>query len=317
MKIGLAQISPVWLRRKETVAKIAKWVGRAADEGCDLVAFGESLVPGYPFWLSSTDGARFNSDIQKELYSHYLDQAVVVARGDLEPVCIAARQRGIAVMLGCFERATDRGAHTGYCSLVTIDRAGAILNVHRKVMPTYEERLVWGTGDGHGLRTFNHAGFCIGGLNCWENWMPLLRSSLYGQGESLRVAVWPGGPQNTRDITRFVAMEGRSYVASVSGVMTHNAISDELPHAELLREKCPPMMAAGGSCIAGPDGEWIAPPADDQEQLITATLDPAFVRRERQNFDPSGHYSRPDITRLHVDRRRQSVLSLTDEHPPG
>src|SRR5690606_26747201 len=127
----------------------------------------------------------------------------------------------------------------------------------RKLMPTYEERLSWSPGDGHGLRTHRLGPFTVGGLNCWENWMPLARTALYGQGEDLHVAIWPGGMHNTGDITRFIAREGRSYVISVSGIMRRSDIPDGLPHAQLLRETAGDVMANGGTCIAAPDGTWV------------------------------------------------------------
>jgi nitrilase len=312
MKIALAQIAPVWLDRAKTVERVDEWARNAADEGCELVAFGETLIPGYPFWLDFTGGAAFNNEMQKELFAHYIDQAVVVERGDLGMLQQTAKDRNIVIMVGAYERAPDRGGHSGYCSLVTINKDGEITNVHRKAMPTYEERLVWGVGDGHGLQVFPHGDFTVGGLNCWENWMPLLRSTLYAKGEDLHVAVWPGSLRNTVDITRFIAVEGRSYVASVSGLLTRDDIPDSVPHVETIRAKCPDTMADGGSAIAGPDGNWIVEPVNAKPQLVVAELDHAFVRRERHNFDPSGHYSRPDIVQLQVNTARQSVLKEAD-----
>jgi nitrilase len=301
--LALAQIAPVWLDRDATVAKVASYVAQAAAGGARLVAFGEALAPGYPFWIEHTDGARFECARQKSLFAHYAEQAVDLSRDDLAPVRNAARAGRLWVALGCIERARERG-HSLYCSLVLIDDTGEIRNVHRKLMPTYEERLVWSPGDGHGLRCFELDGFTLGGLNCWENWMPLARSALYAQGEDLHIATWPGSVRNTQDITRHMAREGRSYVASVSGLMRREDIPAHLPHAELLREALPEVCANGGSCIAGPDGEWLVPPCTGEERVLFAQLDPAHVRAERQNFDPFGHYSRPDVLELQVNRAR-------------
>jgi nitrilase len=309
MTVALAQISPVWLQREETIQKVATWIDRAAREGARLVAFGETLVPGYPSWLAHTGGAQFDSKVQKEIHAHYLDQAVDLEAGHLDLICQRAKEHGIHVMLGCFERPADRGGHTGYCSLVSIDSEGEVQNVHRKVMPTYEERLSWGTGDGHGLQVFPVGPFKVGGLNCWENWIPLLRSSLYGQGENLHVAVWPGSPRLTRDITRFMALEGRSYVLSVSGVLRRHDIPEGIPHRELILGSVPEVMAGGGSCIAAPTGDWVIEPVDGEEHLLVAELALGLVYEERQNFDPAGHYSRPDVVRLQVNRERQSILA--------
>jgi nitrilase len=234
---------------------------------------------------------------------------VDIDAGHLAPVQDRAREHGIHVLVGCYERPEDRGGHTGYCSLVSIDAQGAVQNVHRKVMPTYEERLSWGIGDGHGLKVFPVGPFKVGGLNCWENWIPLLRASLQGQGEDLHVAVWPGSPGLTRDITRFMALEGRSFVLSVCCTLTREEIPEGIPHRDLIVDSVPEQMAGGGSCIAGPTGEWLIEPADASEQLLVAELSLGTVYEERQNFDPAGHYSRPDVVRLQVNRERQSILA--------
>jgi len=231
----------------------------------------------------------------------------------LHPICNAASKRQIAVIVGCIERPPDRGGHSLYCSLVYIDPQGVIQSVHRKLMPTYEERLVWSPGDGHGLRVHQLGAFTVGGLNCWENWMPLPRTALYALGEDLHVALWPGEVELTSDITRFIAKEGRSYVISAGGILRKGDISAEIPHSELILENSSEFLATGGSCIAGPDGDWVIEPVAEEEILIVAELDHSRVRAERQNFDPVGHYARPDVTRLIVNRERQSVLTILDE----
>ena len=175
-------------------------------------------------------------------------------------------------------------------------------------MPTYEERLVWSIGDGHGLRTHPLGAFTLGGLNCWENWMPLSRTALYAQGEDLHIAVWPGSQRNTFDITKYIAKESRSYVASVSALMKAEDISPDLPQAKLMVKNSTGFLADGGSCLAGPDGEWVIEPVAEKEGLLTAEIDHQKVREERQNLDPAGHYSRPDVTRLVVNQERQGLL---------
>lgn len=147
--------------------------------------------------------------------------------------------------------------------------------------------------------------------------MPLPRAALYGQGEDLHVAIWPGGVHNTSDITRFIAREARSYVISASGLMRRSDFPEGTPHLEKILDGCPELLATGGSCIAGPDGNWIAEPVAGEETLITAVLDHRRVREERQNFDPAGHYSRPDVTELKVDRRRRATVSFDDGDAPG
>ncbi len=295
LKVALAQIAPIWLQREATTAKVVEWIEAAAAENCSLVVFGEAMLPGYPFWVERTDGARFESVVQKELFAHYAEQSVVIERGDLNTVCAVAKKHAIAVYLGTIERAANRGGHSLYCSMVYIDATGEIRSIHRKLMPTYEERLVWATGDGHGLRTHSLGAFTVGGLNCWENWLPLTRAALYAQGEDLHVAIWPGSQRNTEDLTRFIAKEGRSFVISVSGLMRKEDISRDLPHADLILESVDGLMADGGSCIAAPTGEWLLEPETGCESLRIADLDHRIVLQERQNMDVAGHYSRPDV----------------------
>jgi nitrilase len=182
------------------------------------------------------------------------------------------RNLGVFLYLGTTERATSSAPGTVFCTLVSIDPAQSIVSTHRNLMPTHEERLVWGSGGGHGLRVHRYAGTRIGGLNCWENWMPQARHALYAQGEELHVSVWPGIPPNSADITRFIA-------------------------------------------LAAPDGVWVAPPVVGQERLVIADVDLRRVSEERQNFDPTGHYSRPDVfrcTSTGVDAGPRS--SATERH---
>lgn len=312
LTLGLAQIAPVWLDREATLAKIIARLEEAAVKDCHLVIFGEALLPGYPFWVDLTDGARFNSPVQKTIHAHYLDQAVQIEAGHLDTVRSLAAANRIAVYLGIIERPPDRGGYSVYASLVYINPQGEIGSVHRKLMPTYEERLTWSTGDGHGLRVHKLGAFTVGGLNCWENWMPLPRAALYAQGEDLHVAVWPGNLRNTEDITRFIAKESRSYVVSVSGLMRKSDFPENTPHLDLILEESGDILANGGSCLSGPDGEWVVEPVVGEEGLSVATIDQARVREERQNFDPSGHYSRPDVTKLVVNRQRQSIAAFED-----
>ncbi|MDE0527577.1 MAG: carbon-nitrogen hydrolase family protein [Truepera sp.] len=308
LKVGLAQIAPVWLDRERTLAKVITWCERAAAKGCALVAFGEALLPGYPFWLERTDGARFNAPDQKALFARYLDQAVAPEAGHLDPLREVAAERGLMVVLGTVERAADRGGHSLYCTLMIIGADGALLSAHRKLVPTYEERLVWSTGDGHGLQTHRLDPFTVGALNCWENWMPLPRAALYGLGEDLHVALWPGALRNTCDITRYLALEGRSYVLSVSGLLRPEDIPEDIPERGRILAGGEPFLADGGSCLAGPDGSWVLEPLVAEEALRVAEIDHGRVLEERQNFDPAGHYSRPDVTRLVLDRRRQRTV---------
>jgi len=313
LKVALAQIAPVWLNKEGTLQKIENSMREAAAQKAELIIFGEALLPGYPFWVSLTDGAQFDSAVQKEIHAHYAQNAVVIEQGDLDTVCTIAKEHSLAVYLGIIERPLDRGGHSLYASLVYINQQGEIKSVHRKLQPTYEERLTWAPGDGNGLRVHPLKAFTVGGLNCWENWMPLPRTALYGQGENLHIAVWPGSDYNTKDITRFIARESRSYVISVSSLMRKDDFPKDTPHLNEILKNAPEILGNGGSCIAGPDGEWVMEPVLHTEGLLIETLDFNRVLQERQNFDPVGHYSRPDVTQLSVNRERQSTVWIDEE----
>ena len=174
LKIGMAQISPIWLDKELTREKIREYIEKTGSEGCDLVVFGEALLPGYPCWLGLTHGTDFNSRMQKEIHAHYVRNSVQIEAGELDMLCEAAKKNKVAAYVGIIERAKNRGGHSIYCSLVYIDKLGEINSVHRKLTHLRgEAHLVV-----HPLKEFT-----VGELNCWENWLPLARTSLYGQGE--------------------------------------------------------------------------------------------------------------------------------------
>lgn len=312
LKVALAQIAPIWLNKSATIKKIETSIEDAGKENAELIVFGEALLPGYPFWLALTDGAAWDATVNKELHAHYVRNSIQIEAGELNSICQLAKEHKTAIYLGIIERAKDRGGHSLYCSLVYIDALGKIKSIHRKLQPTYDERLTWSPGDGNGLQVHSLKQFTVGGLNCWENWMPLPRTALYGQGENLHIAVWPGSKHNTKDITRFIARESRSFVISVSSLMKKEDFPLDTPHLNEIMKKAPRVLANGGSCIAGPDGEWLIEPVLNKEGLIYHTLDLNRVYEERQNFDPVGHYSRPDVTKLTVNRERQSTVEFED-----
>ena len=321
MRIAAAQTHSAWLDRSASTDVVIDWIGRAAADRVDLLAFGETFVPGYPVWADITDGSIFEAPHQKRAFSIYLDQAVELPGPDMTRIVEAARGAGVFTYVGIAERGTGTARGTVYATLVAIDPLRGIVSAHRKLMPTFGERLVWGIGDGHGLRV--HAlpdGTRVGGLNCWENWMPLARQAMYAGGEDIHVAAWPGAVRQTESITRFIAREGRVFALSAGTLIDLDDIPADFP----LRDQCVAWVAAnggslgydGGSCIAGPDGAWIVPPVAATERLVTADIDPARVREERHNFDPTGHYGRADVLSLRVDRRRPSATVFDDGVEP-
>ena len=316
MRIAAANTHGPWGRPDAGAERVTEWIARAAGEGVDLLAFGETHLGGYPFWLSHTGGAAFDNPDQKRAYAYYLDAAVELDGPQLRLVTEAVAEYRVFTYLGVAERRGGTARGSVYATLVAIDPEHGIVSAHRKVQPTYEERLAWAAGDGNGLRVHAITGregdtMRVGGLNCWENWMPQARLAMYAGGEDIHVGVWPGAVRLTRDITRFIAREGRVF-SLAAGTMISSA--DLPPDFPLIDRVEAGDWADGGGAIAGPDGNWLAEPSSSEE-LVVADVDVARVREERQNFDPTGHYGRPDIFELRVDRRRLSVATLSEDPP--
>ena len=312
MRVAAVQAHPAWLDPVATTAIVLRWLAEAARQGVELVAFPETFLSGYPFWLDLTGGARFDDPLQKQAYAAYLQAAVAMDGPEVRQVVEAARDLGIFVYLGTTERATGSARGTVFCTLVAVDPTAGVVGMHRKLMPTYEERLVWGSGDGHGLRVHRYGSTRVGGLNCWENWMPQARHALYAQGEELHVSVWPGNPRNTVDIARFIALEGRVFSLAANGLLSLSDVPAGFPLYEELKALDVQDYCRGGSAVAAPDGRWLVEPVEGEERLVVADLELGRVAQERQNFDPTGHYSRPDVFTVQVDRRRQEAAVFVD-----
>jgi nitrilase len=313
LTVGAAQLGGPWLDRTARLARVIACAETAAAQGCDLVVFPETYLSGYPFWLSRTDGAKFNDPAQKDCYAYYLDSAVETRGPEVAQIADLSRDLALTVVIGVTERDTTSGGRgTAYCSLLTFDPAAGLIGHHRKLVPTYDERLVWANGDGAGLRTYPVAGARFGALNCWENWMPSARQALYACGEDVHISIWPGTTDLTTDITRFVALEGRVFSVAVSGILRAEDVPDDFPLAEELRSHSAATAFNGGSAVAGPDGRWLIEPVADAEGLLVVDLDLTQVSRERLTFDPTGHYSRPDVFINTVDRRRQHAVTFID-----
>ena len=303
MKVAIIQIEPVFLNAQKTWNKLKEKILEISEQGVELITWGETLIPGYPSWLSITQGAKFNDSIQKKLYQRYWSESL-----DLKNSSIIVEMRELAkktnVML--MGGIAEKGGSSIYCTLLTIGKNGEILGRHRKLKPTYEERLVWADGDELGLKTYPITSEGnVGGLNCWENWLPLARAALHLQGEIIHVSVWPGSLSLTKDITKFMALEGRYYVISASGLLSaktvHEFLAEEYSFTDESLYTKNQYYQNGGSMIMDPAGNVISGPLIDQEGVLFADIDPKKVIEERQNLDISGHYSRFDIFNKPLD----------------
>lgn len=300
MKIAAVQAAPVFLDPKASTDKLIGLLREAASNGAELVAFPEVFLSGYPVWLRARDVAH-NDELLKIGHIEYLKSAVTTAGPEVTAIAKEANALGVAVYVGIVERSGSGGSV--YASLVTIHPDKGVVNVHRKLKPTFHERLIWADGDGHGLQVHQWKEFRVGGLNCYENWQPLARQALYEQGEQLHIATWPGDLDVTQNITQFIAQEGRLYVASVSGLLRSRDIPNSFPLRKYVTEGRD-VINDGGSMITAPDGKIIAGPVTGEEVTLYADISIETVIGSRLKLDPAGHYSRRDVLSLNHTKTR-------------
>lgn len=276
----------------------------AVRGGATLVAFPETWLPGYPAWLDvCRDVALWDHEPVKAVYARYAASSVDIAGESGAFLRDVARRHGVTLVVGISERvAAGPGRGTLYNALLVLGPDGELLNHHRKLVPTYTERMVWGNGDADGLRAADTPAGRVGGLVCWEHWMPLARQALHDSGEDIHVAVWPTVHDRHQVASRHYAFEGRCFVLAAGSVMRSTSLPPEL-EVERSRLSEPLSLALrGGSAIIGPDGEYVTPPLWDRPGVLITDLDLARVRKESMTLDVGGHYSRPDVLELVVRR---------------
>lgn len=286
--------------------------GDAARNGAALVVFPETWIPGYPAWLDvCRDVALWDHSPVRRVFARMAQNSVVVAGESGRALGEIAREHGVTLVVGVTERIeADAGRGTLYNSLLTFGPDGALLNHHRKLVPTYTERMVWGPGDAQGLGAVNTPAGRVGGLICWEHWMPLARQAMHESGEDIHIAVWPTVHEMHQVASRQYAFEGRCFVLAAGSLMRASDLPAELePHPERVTSP-EQFVLRGGSAIVGPDGAYLAGPVYDAPCTLYAELDLNRVREESMSLDVAGHYHRPDCLELVVTRRRINDLSL-------
>jgi predicted amidohydrolase len=275
----------------------------AKEEGAELVVFPETWLPGYPAWLDvCRDVALWNHEPVKRTFARYAESCVVVDGAAGDELRALAASLEVTLVVGVSERVEHgRGRGTLYNALLTIGPDGALLNHHRKLVPTYTERMVWGNGDAHGLRAVATPGARVGAMVCWEHWMPLARQAMHDSGEDVHVAAWPTVHEMHQVASRQYAFEGRCFVLAAGSLMRGSALPSELePHPARVTS-ADSFVLRGGSAIIAPDGRYLQGPVYEQETTLHATLDLGEIRAESMSLDVSGHYSRPDCFDFRVN----------------
>jgi nitrilase len=295
--VACVQAEPVVFDRDGTLDKLEQLTAEAAGAGAELVVFPEAFIPVYPSSVWAKHFAGWADERSKATFARIAEQAVTVPGPAADRLAAAAREHGVWLVTGVTELDPERPG-TLYNTLLYHSPNGELALKHRKLVPTNHERLVWGPGDGSGLRAIQTELGRLGGLICWENYMPLARFSLYESGVELYVASTADDGDAWQSTLVHIARESRAFVISPSHFQRASAYPDDFPLREAIEGQ--DVIGRGGSAILAPDGSYLAGPLYDEEGILYAELEPERLFEERQRFDAAGHYHRPDVFRLKV-----------------
>ena len=291
----------------EAVERTVELAREAARTGARVIAFPETWIPGYPAWLDvCRDAGLWNHAPVKRVFARMAEQSVEVPGPATDAIGRVARETKTTIVVGVSERvARGRGQGTLYNALLVFDETGAVVNHHRKLMPTYTERMVWGAGDTIGLRASETATGRVGGLVCWEHWMPLARQALHESGEDVHVALWPTVHEMHQVASRHYAFEGRCFVLAAGSLVRAASLPPELePHPDKVAGP-DAWVLRGGSAIIAPDGAYVVPPVYERPEILVADLELDRIREESMTLDVTGHYHRPELFTFKVEQGGQ------------
>ncbi len=308
-RVAVVQHPPVLLHRDKTIKRGVELMEEAAAGGARLVSFPETWLPGYPEWVwRLRPGDDF--ELTSKIHARLLENSVDLKAGHLKPIQAAARRLKQTVSIGVHERDSEFSRGTLYNTVVLIGPDGEVLNRHRKLMPTNPERMVWGVGDALGLRVIETPAGRVGSLICWENYMPLARFSLFAQGCEVYVApTWDAGGTWVSTM-RHIAAEGRCWVLGNGTAMRGKDIPADFPERARLFPDLEDWFNPGDSVIVAPDGKLVAGPLHEKHGILFADCDPERASTAKRTLDVAGHYGRPDIFRLEVNREARSPVDF-------
>ncbi len=303
--IAIIQSGPVYNDMDQSAQKAETLIIEAAKEGADIVAFGECWLTGYPAWLDySPNAGLWDHDPVKEAWANMYENSLEVPGKHLDHIQKLAKAHGIHIILGANEvLRTGKGNGTLYNVVLQINKKGHLVNHHRKLMPTYTEKLIYGMGDGAGLRAVDTEMGRIGELICWEHWMPLTRQAMHDEAEDIHFALWPCVKEMNQIAARHYAFEGRCFVVSIGQMMKVSETPDGIELPTNMSKDKNAWVLNGGSCVCNPDGSWLLEPQYDREEIIYVEV-PSLRNniKERMNLAVSGHYSRNDVFKFKVKR---------------
>ncbi|MEL6926423.1 MAG: carbon-nitrogen hydrolase family protein [Bacteroidota bacterium] len=307
LKIAIVQDGPVYLDKEKSMEKAVSLIETASTEGAELIVFGETWLSGYPAWLDHCpEMGLWDHPATKEVFVQMYQNSVEVPGPETKIISQLARQHSVVIGIGVNE-VVARGHANGtiFNSFLLFDEQGRLAVHHRKLMPTFTEKMVYGHGDGHGLRAASTSLGRIGGLICWEHWMPLTRQAMHLEAEHIHLALWPKVHDMLQVASRSYAFEARCFVIAAGQIMRASDIPDGLKLPEHLAKAPETMILNGGSCIFGPDGSILLAPQFDVEGILYHELKniPQLIG-EKMALDTSGHYNRNDVFRFGVKRKR-------------
>lgn len=298
-KIAIAQYAPAVLDLQGCVEKACLLIKQAAKERVRLLAFPETWIPVYPVWADMGTFSQWGNERSKKLFARLHRNSLAIGSPEFRTIAAACKKAKMYVVLGVNERYNK----SLYNSLLFFNDKGELIGHHRKLVPTFGERLIWGHGDGEGLQVHDTPFGKIGGLICWEHWMPPARQVLHQQGEVIHIASWPHGKEHHQIASRHYAFEGRCFVLAAAMYLEKNMFPKEYELWDELKQQ-PDILLNGGSAVIGPDGTYIVEPVYGKEALIIAEIETERALEESITLDVAGHYSRPDVFELIVNRKR-------------
>jgi len=308
VKVAVVQAAPVLFDRAATVEKTIQLIAEAGAEGAQLILLPEAFIPAYPRGLSFGMVVGGRTPEGRALWKRYWKNAITVPGPDTEAIGAAAREAGVYLGIGVIERDSQFSKGTLYCTLLYFSPDGQLLGKHRKLKPTGSERLIWGEGDGSTLPVFETEIGTIGGLICWENYMPMARMAMFSKGVELYLAPTADQRDAWQATMRHVACEGRCFVLGCNQFVTRDMYPKDLELiAEL--ESQPDIICRGGSVIVSPLGDVLAGPLFDKEGILYADLNMDEIAEGKVDFDVVGHYSRPDVFKLIVNEEPQAPVA--------
>lgn len=307
IKIAIVQQKPAFLDLEGSLQLVEQYTSEAAARGANLIAFGETWLCGYPAWLDyAPEMGRWDYEPTKQVFQRMHEQGVEVPGAATDRLSEIARKNQVIIGIGVNE-VVRRGANQGtiFNSFLLFNELGKLMIHHRKLMPTYTEKLLYGTGDGYGLRATETPFGNIGGLICWEHWMPLARQSMHTAGEHIHLALWPKVHEMHQVASRHYAFEGRCFVVAIGQILQVKDMPPELEMPKDIADQSEYYLLNGGSCVVAPDGKYLLPPQFDQETILYVDIpDLMQTYRERMTLDVTGHYNRTDVFWFEVDKER-------------